>query len=250
VIFRPWNARDLQSYSEFQPRLESVIMKKLLTTTALAAVLAVSAHSSAQAEDLNVYISVYGGGAFTQDMDLLYDPVNSANFNPQNYTYDTGMGNGFIIGGAIGAHVTENLRLELDVTYYTADPDGMVSPNGDTGDTVRSSYTALTVLGNVWYDYALSDMTTIYAGAGAGVTWSDSEFVSALGNQNQWDNRESNFTYQLGAGAKFALDENWSLDVGYRYRSVVAREFDGGASPWESDNINSHIVQVGISYKF
>jgi opacity protein-like surface antigen len=87
-----------------------------------------------------------------------------------------------------------------------------------------------TALANMYFDIPMDTAFTPYVGAGAGYGW------GSVGNGNDKDG----LAYALMAGAEINMSENMSLDVGYRFRSIVS----DGANPME------HQVLVGVRYGF
>lgn len=66
-----------------------------------------------------------------------------------------------------------------------------------------------------------------------------------------------NFAWALMAGGSYAIDENWSIDAGYRYLNVgnvYSRSFStGGANPSRKiryEDLQAHEFRVGARYTF
>ena len=122
-------------------------------------------------------------------------------------------------------------------------------------------------LANVWYDFELSDSNwTPYIGAGvgfgvyrqkatvdidielnqAGVLPPESMAGLAAilqgmnGEQTVADDTLYRFEWQVGLGAAYNFNENWALDIGYRFNSSnVADEF-----------VYAHEIKIGARYSF
>lgn len=124
-------------------------------------------------------------------------------------------------------------------------------------------------LANVWYDFELSDSNwTPYIGAGVGfgvyrqkatvdidieMTPMAAEILAQLqmpglaavlqgmnGEQTVADDTLYRFEWQVGLGAAYNFNENWALDIGYRFNSSnVADEF-----------VYAHEIKIGARYSF
>ena len=122
-------------------------------------------------------------------------------------------------------------------------------------------------LANVWYDFELSDSNwTPYIGAGVGfgvyrqqatvdidievnpTVVLPPESMAGLaailqgmnGEQTVADDTLYRFEWQVGLGAAYNFNENWALDIGYRFNSSnVADEF-----------VYAHEIKIGARYSF
>ena len=126
-------------------------------------------------------------------------------------------------------------------------------------------------LANVWYDFELANSNwTPYIGAGVGFGVyrqkatvdieidqlalkqfiDDNPIVGAgvgnklknipLGERTVADDTLYRFEWQVGLGAAYNFNENWALDIGYRFNSSnVADEF-----------VYAHEIKVGARYSF
>ena len=122
-------------------------------------------------------------------------------------------------------------------------------------------------LANVWYDFELSDSNwTPYIGAGVGfgvyrqkatvdididmtpmaeAALAQMPEVAAIlrgmnGEQTVADDTLYRFEWQVGLGAAYNFNENWALDIGYRFNSSnVADEF-----------VYAHEIKIGARYSF
>ena len=87
-----------------------------------------------------------------------------------------------------------------------------------------------TLTGNLYFDIPTDMMVTPYLGAGAGYGWG-----SVDGGKDK-----DGMAYALMAGAAIGITDNLDLDVGYRFRDVMAN----GKNPME------HQVMTGLRFKF
>jgi opacity protein-like surface antigen len=125
--------------------------------------------------------------------------------------------NAFVGGVGLGYQFNDYLRSDLRVDYagaYSKGPDMSVT----------------SALGNLYFDIPTGTVITPYLGAGAGYAWAPVD-----GGPDK-----DGFAYALMAGASFDLSDNLDLDIGYRFRSVMA----DGSDPYE------HQILTGLRYKF
>lgn len=161
-----------------------------------------------------------------------------------------------------------NVRGELEVAVRSASEDDYEIFNGniiiipaaiDTSTSVQhNSYMA-----NLYYDFAISGSKwTPYIGAGVGfgtykqkakvnIDISIDETVAGMlpsgtlekiptGEKTVANDTLTEFEWQVGLGATYNFNENWALDVGYRFNSsTVEKEF-----------VYAHELKVGARYLF
>jgi opacity protein-like surface antigen len=237
--------------------------KQLLITAAVGAL--VMGVSSAKAADIEPvadpaswYVSLFGGASWLDDVDLKYD-YNDDNDYEANARTDVG----FIIGGAVGTHLTDDLRVELEVAYSENDVDRIDYFDADDGS--RDDYAAsgkfgtLTFMANLWYDIPLSEELTPYIGGGAGLAIVDGKesYDDFFDGENIFDSSEVAFAFQVGAGLRWQVLENVALDVGYRLRGIDGPDFErnddltgASTSDYRADWMWSHNVIAGVSFGF
>jgi opacity protein-like surface antigen len=228
--------------SRFLPAA-AVLAAFVCTVPALAADLVVdeAATPTPAAAPTGFYATFFAGGSFASG-------DTSVTYNGAGYTIGSELEPGFIVGGAVGATVYENLRAELEFSFIQA---GVKSIAGsDVPDGYEATSTGYNLLGNVWYDFVNDTSFTPYIGAGVGYGYTElatDDFDGAY--------EASGLLYQLGAGVKFDVADNIALDLGYRYRvlSDANTTFDGeeigGGYEIKTDAIN-HIVQAGVTFSF
>lgn len=128
--------------------------------------------------------------------------------------------NEFVGGGGVGYRFNENLRTDMRLDwsgYYDRTPGA-------------DDMSITTALGNLYFDVPTGTAFTPYLGAGAGYGWGTVD-----GGKDK-----DGFAYALMAGASVNLTDELSLDMGYRFRSVLA----DGANPME------HQFMTGLRYEF
>ena len=247
-------------------------MKKLLPIFTVFSVVATGAFAA----DLTPYVGlgVVVDKAGTSAKRMGYDP-NSAEMIVKNgggdMDFDSAIAGEFTAGIKYG-----NVRGELEVAVRSASEDNYEIFNGtifemgpivvpaeiNTSTSVRhNSYMA-----NFYYDFAISGSKwTPYVGAGIGLgTYAQKAIVEVdiddtvladlmqmpgaaemlkdlpLGGKTFADDTLTEFEWQVGLGATYNFNENWALDIGYRFNSsTVEKEF-----------VYAHELKVGARYLF
>jgi opacity protein-like surface antigen len=240
-------------------------MKYALAVTTLAAGVAL-ASGSAYAADLmqpgvvsapapaaisGLYVSVFAGAAFPHAV--------HGNYTDQTTTTsaDIPLQTGYILGATIGTHLMPNLRGEIELSYASHGVTGTEtthSTGGARGTSADSgSFNTLYLLGNLWYDFDTGGSFTPYLGGGLGVAvmMPNVSFPTFIGTPS-FSTSSAALAGQLGAGVKFQIADNMSLDLGYRVKGV----FGGGLTqtnyPNNLKNVNyiDQTIQVGLDIGF
>jgi opacity protein-like surface antigen len=126
---------------------------------------------------------------------------------------------GMVFGGGIGYRYNDWMRTDVTVDWA-----GKYDVGGG------NDMSTLTVLGNLYYDFANDSAFTPYVGAGVGYGWVND---TPTGN-------ESGLALGLAAGVAVDLTQNVAIDVGYRFRDTMI----SGANPME------HQVTAGFRFSF
>ena len=123
-----------------------------------------------------------------------------------------------------------------------------------------AKYTSLGAMINAYYDYALTDECSLYLGLGLGVArvsckTTKVEAVAGANAVNGYntfaiDSRECSktvFAWQVMAGVAYDINENWTVEAGYRLFNTAKVKFDGKNSikaPFASS------LDLGLRYNF
>lgn len=134
-----------------------------------------------------------------------------------------------------------DLGIEGFWTDQDADDDDIVSAVRDVNTT------GLMFEGIA--DYALSDRSSLYAGAGLGAAWVD------VGQDSGTDFDEDDgpfLAWQIKLGARWDLSTTTALDVGYRLRNIddVELDDDGGGLDDASFDLETQQHMLGIGIRF
>ena len=189
-------------------------------------------------EMTNKYVSVFGGLAKTVDTHFIY--------NSSNYIAD--FKTGFTVGAAVGGSINEKLRGEIELSYVKGD----VKQFADNGNTVEAGsggdVNGYFLLTNLWRDVDLGGFKP-YFGGGLGLALMDVD-VNILGVDPNQDTTVA-LAAQVGAGLRFDLTDQLTLDAGYRMKGALAAFTNGtNGSDHTLASYYTHVGQVGVSWKF
>jgi len=259
---------------------------KLLTSTAVGALLAASSYAYAE----GITLKVFGGLNFLGD-ESHDGRIATSSYNT-TFTGDTSLIGGFtgvadfdadtgyVFGGAVGYQWDNGLILEVEATYRRNKLDltavgnefGHVSftPGSTTDFTGASSVyyssavtidgddshiSAVSLMANAWYEFNLSnDQWRPYVGGGVGIAWLD---MHGLANVRQTSSFTPGTTvYSSTDDIGFHGDESgfaWQLGAGMGYEfapgkqiSLDYRFFNGPTM----DNVQFHELENDIDYDY
>ena len=253
--------------------------KSLLLLTALA----VAGMSSTSAQAATHYVSGFGGVSWMQNMDASDTYISDPGSGDHTANYD--LGTGFTVTGAIGCDYG-SYRLEAEVGYQTNDfksaidyTDGVADnyPSDAIG-TLSASYpmrgdvSALTLMGNGYYDVDLGSKVELYATAGVGVaqvschdvndtgSWTtngQSGYTLSPNNDPGFNGHETTLAWQVGAGIAAPIADNVKLDLRYRYFATTDFTVADMGSHGNyfgtnslNTNLSSHSVLLGLRVDF
>lgn len=184
------------------------------------------------------YVSLFGGATETVTNWSYSDD------NPYLFEHDTG----FTIGAAIGTHLAPGLRTELEVSYLRAAVESYTDEADDNNEPASGDLEQGYLLGNIWKDFDWGVLTP-YVGAGVGfgfVHFDD----GVVDGDTQSDDTGYGLAGQFGFGARIALGDDLSLDLGYRFKSIVDAFIIGGGDDTDNSDVStySHVAQLGLNY--
>jgi opacity protein-like surface antigen len=190
--------------------------------------------------DTGWYFSVFAGA--------VWDGVNSTDdINGAGDDLDVDSDMGWLLGAAVGTHLTDNVRGEVELSGTSRNSTSF-SVNGGPDVDTDGTITTASLMGNVWLDLDTGSGFTPYIGGGLGIG-----FVSATNDDLGLDVDGVGIAYQVGAGVKFDVADNVALDLGYRFKGInadLSGEFGGGDVDDLSNTLGSHVVQVGVTFGF
>jgi OOP family OmpA-OmpF porin len=191
------------------------------------------------------YVSMEAGVNFLDDADVdndTIDPTFLGGFPPTTASFDTGWAGMFSLGHSWG-----DWRTEIEFAYRDNDLEDFVVQgfNNAGGGTFEE----FAIMGNLVYDWRLSDRWSLALGAGLGMDQihydNDSGWHTVPIHDNEWV-----FAWQLIAGFNYELDNQNTLFVNYRYFNASDAEFTevdglGDLHNDSYDDITKHAVTIG-----
>jgi len=201
-------------------------MKKAFLITACCAILLAISPIASSAEDL--YVSANLGIAMLSDSDVA-DPT----LGTMSVESDLGLA----FGAAVGYDLGNNTRIEGEIAYQENDLD-----KGD-GVNLTGDSSSVALLLNGYYDFANETEFTPYICAGIGFANIEVDF-GAPGILTLISD-DTVFAYQLGAGVGYAINEEITFDVKYRYLETSDPDFATATAEY-----SSHNFYVGIRVAF
>lgn len=191
--------------------------------------------------DTGWYLSLFGGGVWANHVEA--DDGSTLDFDSEL---------GWLIGAAVGGRITDNLRGEIEISTGSVELTGVTDSVNGPFDIEDGSASTTYLLGNLWFDIDTGSGFTPYLGGGIGaghVTAQGTPFFGGFPAGPAVDVAGWGWAYQLGAGVQFDVADNIGLDLGYRWKSIVDAEVEGGGDD-ATANIGTHVVQVGVSFGF
>jgi opacity protein-like surface antigen len=173
------------------------------------------------------YVSVQGGVTFTQDGDL----------NRESLVLDDGYSINVAFGKRLKA-LDKRVRVEAELGYQKSNVDTVDGKNDKYSGDVK----AYSLLVNGYIDFVKGKKIVPYITAGIGLAKIDSD----VNNFAHVD--DGGLAYQVGAGIAYHINDNWHIDLKYRYFGVV--DMNG----FQGDSLNpefaTNSVLLGVRYRF
>ena len=179
---------------------------------------------AAEALNEGAYLSIGAGASKTQNW--------KASGGNANARFKTGINARAAVG-----HRFCNFRVEFEPSYIDLHKKADDNALGVTGH-MRT----LSGLGNVYYHFPTFTTATPYIGAGAGFSSIKAQQRTTVGGPKT-DISATKFAYQGIAGASFAINEDTSVNLDYRYfQTEKLNQVNRG--------IRNHSVNIGLSFYF
>jgi opacity protein-like surface antigen len=191
------------------------------------------------------YVSAFLGTTFIQNttvsgFDFSTPYSDTVTFNP-----------GIYVGGT-GGYDFGFMRLEAELSYRNASIDTVTFSNGARFNNIDGNLGVYATMFNAYFDVHNSTPVTPYLGGGIGFATlhlSDTS-LKGIGFGRLYNDSNANvFASQVGAGMDIALNNRFSLDVGYRY--FITENANMGSNFISSNlKFESHNMMVGFKAKF
>ena len=176
-------------------------------------------------------------------------------YGKTEYEYD--FDNGFGFSGGVGYDLSP-LRVEGVLSWLKADLKSVTTksietpdpdPDSDLEDLTntigtkvdeKGDISALSVMGNVWWDIDTGSAVTPFVGGGIGMT------QLTIRGEGESSVDDWVFAWQIGAGMSYDLGNGTAAQLGYRF-------FNPGEADFDSLNYEPggmHIVEAGVRFSF
>lgn len=258
-------------------------MKKLVVCVCVLGLLLCGA---AKSEDgnLGVYLGVkLGMGVSKQSNTAFGMDANSFTYAGDTYSWDhhrDGMGNtndavfggGATIGYDFGRRFNFPVRTELDYTILANAKDKTSKPNTynyltngvptpeDLNIEMQTSIRLHTMMLNVWVDIPTGTKFTPYFGGGGGAAFirHKSAAIEEPGTPHaeviSGSKSFTNFAWNAGAGVAYAINDRWTMDLGYRYVDAGSHKMhypgEGEVMYTSLGKLKSHNIMLGVRRTF
>lgn len=224
-------------------------MKAFVIAVATLILFSIPSLSTAAADRPGPYFTAFIGPSFATDTTVtFFDPSGSSD---DKVTFDPGI----YIGGT-GGYDFGFVRLEGELSYRNAALDTVTFADTTRFRNVDGDLGAFTGLFNVFFDLHNPSRVTPYLGGGIGFAalhLSDTTGVgsSSTGRTLLYDESDDTvFAYQIGAGMDIAINNRYSLDIGYRYFKTDNAELESDFDTINELELESHNVLIGFKFKF
>lgn len=164
-----------------------------------------------------------------------------------------------IYAGAAGGYDFGFVRIEGEFSFRNAEIDTITSQTDSYFiHNVDGNVGAYSSMINVFFDLRNSSRFTPYLGGGIGAATlylSDTYGYVTKNNSTHYqplylESDDTVFAYQLGGGVNIALNNRFSLDVGYRYFKTDEAHLDSYYDTTSGLRFESHNAMVGLRMKF
>jgi opacity protein-like surface antigen len=203
------------------------------------------------------------GIGITSDANLEYlqNPLNSSNFAIKNAS----MGDTTFFSAGVGYEFNNWLRFDVTGEYRTksaVNAFGIYTFNGGTFiDTYQGFLKSTVFLANGYIDLGTWNCLTPFVGAGVGVAYNTLDNfvdigVPSAGSGIGRNSSTFNFAWALHAGVSYAVTQNFSVELAYRYLNYgsVTDTIDctGGCNPdsYKLQNLSSNDLMLGVRWRF
>ena len=153
-----------------------------------------------------------------------------------------GVNDSALVTGAIGYRSISRLRLEAEIGYTPHD----ISRVGYGGHVDILSF-----MGNLAYDYPLSDRWDFTFGGGVGVGLDDVSVRTPAPSFTYANGNHTNFMWQLMAGFNYSLNDEADLYLQYHYRSMDTNSnYATSLAGYHAElaNSNENAVMAGLRW--
>lgn len=182
-------------------------------------------------------------------------------FDISDYTQNT-VGGGVFIGYDFYPAHQVPLRAEIEYAIRTNsttswDVKGGLLPEGASAE-LKGQWNLQTLFLNAYWDFHNDSAFTPYVGAGIGMGFIESKYEPSVEFNGQsasdtFNDMQTVFAWNVGAGVAYAITDNLSADLAYRFvglgyheteKTIFGQEYKIGMAPYANE------FSLGIRYTF
>lgn len=170
---------------------------------------------------------------------------------------DIDFDNGIAVTAAVGKSFG-NLRAEAEFSYRAHDLDTLTLSTatiggqtflGNASATLGGDITSIGLMGNAYYDFDLGNEWTPFLIGGVGIVRHTLDVSDVAGTATDYDESDTVFAYQFGAGVGYQINDLTDLTAQYRFVGSADPTFDDGTDRI-SGEFHSHSIMVGLTRTF
>ena len=143
----------------------------------------------------------------------------------------------FTLGGALALGYDfwpqQMLPLRAEIEFaMRGNSEKTWSDGGVNVRDVKGTWNNSTLFANLFWDFHNDSAFTPYIGAGLGLAFNYTgyDFTTNSGDKFSADARFTNFAWNVGAGVAYNFNENFAVDLGYRFMMMGYNEVDSSIS--------------------
>ncbi len=145
-------------------------------------------------------------------------------------------------------HTFGGFRAEGELSYINNDISGLKAFGVSIPASGDGSATAL--MANVYYDFNADSKWKPFIGGGAGYANLSINNLTSLGVAIA-DDSAGVFAYQFKAGIGYGFTDSLDGTLGYRFFGTGDADFvDAAGAAFTFDGLQTHIIEVGVRYRF
>lgn len=160
--------------------------------------------------------------------------------------YDSGIALGAAAGYDFGS-----ARIEGEFVYQKNDFDKLINPDGDVSEASSGDLSSIALLINGYYDFHNNTKFIPFVTAGLGFAKVELNNIvhvkRAKVTDAPYNDDDTVFAYQVGAGVGYAVTEKITIESKYRYFATSDFEITDGTEKLEH---NRHNLLFGIRVGF
>lgn len=193
------------------------------------------------AREGSFYIGAGGGLMMAETSDVDLDSFDDAGEIDWDIGYDFDVVAGYDLGA---------FRLEAEAAYKGSNDDGGTTRNGDFEDAgAPIDFDTLSFMVNGMLDFGDDDGIQGFVGGGAGVARTEMQLP---GDDVYFSDTDTGFAWQLMAGVRAPITDNWDAGLKYRYfrHDNIELADPAFANDGYETNVRTHSLMGTLTYNF